>query len=45
MTLDALPKITFSDILQPKIREEIQTARDNRILIIRGATESHERVE
>ena len=44
-TLDAIPKITFDDILQPKIREEIQTARDNRILVIRGGEQQHERVE
>jgi len=45
VTLDALPKITFSDILQPKIREEIQTARDNRILIIRGSDQMRESIE
>ncbi len=44
-TLDAIPKITFDDILRPKIREEIQTARDNRILVIRGAEQKRERVE
>jgi pilus assembly protein CpaB len=44
-TFENLPKITFSDILQPKVREEIQTARDNRILVIRGVDKRHERVE
>ncbi len=44
-TLDTIPKISFDDILRPKIREEIQTARDNRILVIRGADQKHERVE
>jgi pilus assembly protein CpaB len=44
-TFENLPKITFSDILQPKVREEIQTARDSRILVIRGSDKKHERVE
>lgn len=44
-TLDLVPKVTFSDILQPKVREEIQTARDHRILVIRGGEKKHERVE
>ena len=44
-TFDALPRITFGDIIQTKIREEIQTARDNRVLVIRGGKESRERVE
>ena len=44
-TFDNLPRITFADILQPRIREEIQTARDNRILVIRGGEEKRERVE
>lgn len=44
-TFEALPRITFGDILQPRIREEIQTARDNRILVIRGGEEARERVD
>ena len=44
-TLDSLPRITYTDLIQPKIREEIQTARDNRILVIRGGKESRETVE
>ena len=44
-SFENLPKITFSDILQPKVREEIQTARDSRILVIRGVEKKHERVE
>ncbi len=44
-TFENLPKITFSDILQPRVREEIQTARDNRVLVIRGVEKRHERVE
>ncbi len=44
-TFENLPKITFADILQPRVREEIQTARDSRILVIRGVEKRHERVE
>lgn len=44
-TFENLPKITFADILQPRVREEIQTARDSRILVIRGVEKKHERVE
>jgi len=44
-TFDNLPRITFSDILQPRVREEIQTARDNRILVIRGGVEARETVK
>jgi pilus assembly protein CpaB len=44
-TFENLPKITFSDILQPKVREEIQTARDSRVLVIRGGEKTRERVE
>ena len=44
-TFENLPKITFADILQPKVREEIQTARDSRVLVIRGVEKKHERVE
>lgn len=44
-TFENLPKITFADILQPRVREEIQTARDSRILVIRGVDKRHERVE
>jgi pilus assembly protein CpaB len=44
-TFENLPRITFTDILQPKIREEIQSARDNRILVIRGGVEAREEVE
>ncbi len=44
-TFDNLPRITFADILQPRIREEIQTARDNRVLVIRAGEEKRERVE
>ena len=44
-TFENLPKITFADILQPRIREEIQTARDNRVLVIRGVEKKHETVE
>ena len=44
-TFENLPKITFADILQPKVREEIQTARDSRILVIRGVDKKRERVE
>jgi len=44
-TFENLPKITFADILQPRVREEIQTARDSRILVIRGVETRHERVE
>ena len=44
-TFENLPKITFADILQPRVREEIQTARDSRVLVIRGVDKKHERVE
>jgi len=44
-TFENLPKITFADILQPRVREEIQTARDSRVLVIRGIDKKHERVE
>ena len=44
-SFENLPKITFADILQPRVREEIQTARDSRILVIRGTDKKHERVE
>ncbi len=44
-TFENLPKITFADILQPRVREEIQTARDSRVLVIRGVEKKHERVE
>jgi pilus assembly protein CpaB len=44
-TFENLPKITFTDILQPRVREEIQTARDSRILVIRGIDKKRERVE
>jgi Flp pilus assembly protein CpaB len=44
-TFENLPKITFADILQPKVREEIQTARDSRVLVIRGVDKRRERVE
>ncbi|MEW6441501.1 MAG: Flp pilus assembly protein CpaB [bacterium] len=44
-SLENLPKVTFSDILQPKVREQIQTARDSRILVIRGGAQKRERVE
>ncbi len=44
-TLENVPKVTFSDIIQPKVREEIQTARDNRIMVIRGGERTRERVE
>jgi len=44
-TFENLPKITFADILQPKVREDIQTARDSRILVIRGVDKKRERVE
>ena len=44
-TFENLPKITFADILQPRVREEIQTARDSRILVIRGVDKKRERVE
>jgi len=44
-TFENLPRITFSDILQPRVREEIQSARDNRILVIRGGVEARETVE
>jgi len=44
-TFENLPKITFADILQPKVREEIQTARDSRVLVIRGVEKRRERVE
>jgi pilus assembly protein CpaB len=44
-TLENVPKVTSSDILQPKVREEIQTARDNRILVIRGGERTREKVE
>lgn len=44
-TVEGLPRITFTDILQPRVREEIQTARDTRITVIRRGVESRERVE
>ena len=44
-TFENLPKITFTDILQPRVREEIQTARDSRVLVIRGIDKKRERVE
>jgi len=44
-TFENLPKITFTDILQPRVREEIQTARDSRVLVIRGSEKRRERVE
>ena len=44
-TFENLPKITFADILQPRVREEIQTARGSRVLVIRGVEKKHERVE
>ena len=44
-SFENLPKITFADILQPRVREEIQTARDSRVLVIRGVEKKHERVE
>jgi pilus assembly protein CpaB len=44
-TIENMPKITISDILQTEIREQIQTARDNRVLVIRGGQKEHERVE
>ncbi len=44
-TFENLPRITFTDILQPRVREEIQSARDNRILIIRGGVEERETID
>jgi len=44
-TVDNLPRITFTDVLQPRVREEIQSARDNRVLVIRRGVEARERVE
>jgi len=44
-TFETLPRITFTDILQPRVRQEIQTARDNRVLVIRGGAESRESVQ
>jgi len=45
-TFDNLPRITFTDILQPRVREEIQSARDSRaVLVIRGGVEARETVE
>ncbi len=41
-TLATVPKITASDIIQPKVREQIQTARDNRVLVIRGGKKQQE---
>lgn len=44
-TVESMPRVVFSDILQPRVREEIQTARDNRVLVIRGGEKRSERVE
>jgi len=44
-TFETLPRVTFTDILQPRVRQEIQTARDNRVLVIRGGEESRESVD
>ena len=44
-TFENMPKITAADILQPRVRERLQVARDDRIVVIRAGEEKRERVE